>query len=211
MFQLYSKYNEALNQNVALDVISNPEGFIMFVGSNYGTHKWLQHFASSGCSFDGSKCWFDGSECDSSSRKTGRHWAYRDHWITFQDLEQRINDAHVKSAENLEEDNPTLEVHLSGSSMRRSTADESIEVPATADRFIEIFEGMFKDADDIVQIIKHVSKTETRARPEYEAKALEKARTMRQLIHSMLQIFRKARINPSVIWICSNNPINVDI
>lgn len=76
------------------------------------------------------------------------------------------------------------------------TADEIIEKTKTANDFIEIFEKVFKSADEVVQIIKLVEKTTPRENS--TVRALEKSRFMRQMIYDMLVVFKKAKLNPTV-------------
>lgn len=78
------------------------------------------------------------------------------------------------------------------------TGEDFLERAKTADDFIETFEKVFKGADEIVQLVKHLDKTESAVHNGYIIRALEKSRMMRQVIHDVLAVFRKARINPSV-------------
>lgn len=82
--------------------------------------------------------------------------------------------------------------------MVQSHVEEFVEKAKTADDFIAMFNKVFKGADEIVQLIKHLGQTESTVKNAYAVRALEKSRTMRQVMYDVLEVFRKAKVNPSV-------------
>lgn len=89
---------------------------------------------------------------------------------------------------------------------------ELIEKAKTAEDFIEIFEKVFHNSDEMVQLIKRIGKASTESQRQiYTTQVLEKSRTLREIINEVLIIFRKARINPSVSFTQIFNLVFLDV
>jgi hypothetical protein len=137
-------------------------------------------------------------------------------------LEQRLVETANQSKENqLEQSadlNSTKTLVFGSSTLENSTqAEEFLERTKTAEDFIKVFEGVFENSDELVQLIKQVYQLGNNAQKVYIGKTLEKSRHVRQglflehvnrmivlltlVIHEVLVVFRKARINPSVSFL----------
>ncbi|KAI6199967.1 hypothetical protein M3Y96_00683300 [Aphelenchoides besseyi] len=67
----------------------------------------------------------------------------------------------------------------------------------TAEHFVEVFESMFKISDQLVQLIKRLDKTENII--EYQPRALNEARHLREIVHQGIDVFRRAKVQPKTL------------